>query len=113
MSESENAPSLNYISLINRFWASQLEYKFTGNEVKLFFYLLNISSLSGENPFMHSLIQVGIGTNMSAKSINSAQIKLVKANLIKIKTGFREDKCSLTEYTLLSEENHNSQIHKI
>lgn len=99
-------PSLNYIDLMNRFWEVNLEFDFTGNEAKLYFYLLHISnSLAWKNPFKHSLRQIQSGTRISLNSIKAAQSRLSKSGLISIKIGIpgnRFDISNKTEYQILS-----------
>lgn len=99
-------PLLNYIELINRFWEVNLEYNFTGNEAKLYFYLLHISnSLAWKNPFKHSLRQVQSGTMISLNSIKSAQSRLSESGLILVKNGSagnRFDISNKTEYQLIA-----------
>lgn len=99
-------PSLNYIELINRFWEINLEFDFTGNEAKLYFYLLHISnSLAWKNPFKHSLRQIQSGTMISLNSIKSAQSRLSESGLISVKIGSpgnRFDISNKTEYQLLA-----------
>lgn len=104
--------SLNYIRLINSFWAANLEYNFTGNEAKLYFFLLHVSnSLGWKNPFKHSLRQIQAGTMISLNSIKAAQQRLMEAGLIDIKlgkSGNRFDIANKTEYTIISVSNFDT-----
>jgi len=105
MLEAENIrPNLNYIKIINRFWEVNLEFDFTGNEAKLYFYLLHIcNSLFWKNPFRHSLRQIQLGTGISINSIKSAQKRLVESGLLSIKNGTAGNRLDLknkTEYLL-------------
>lgn len=94
----------NYIRLINRFWVINLEYSFTGNETKLYFYLLHVcNSLGWKNPFRNSLRQINNGTNISINSVKSAQKRLVESGLVFIKNGKPGNHyqyANKTEYTL-------------
>lgn len=95
---------LNYIHLINRFWHVNLEYNFTGNEAKLYFYLLHVSnSLGWKNPFRNSLRQINSGTGISINSIKASQKRLIESGLIICKNGKRGDRFNYlnkTQYTL-------------
>lgn len=97
---------MNYIELINRFWIENAEYSFTGNEAKLYFYLLNISnSLGWKNPFRQSDRQIQLGTGISVNSIKSARNRLSQSGLISFKSGKRGNKFDIsnkTVYELLS-----------
>ena len=107
-------PGLNYISLINRFWAVNLEHDFTGNETKLYFFLLHVcNSLGWKNPFKHSLRQIHASTGLSINSIKSVQKRLVEAGLIEIKNGVAGDRFNYenkTEYTILSVSKNDTDI---
>lgn len=106
MSPKEKPSEPNYIKLINGFWAKNSEFDFTGNEAKLYFFLLHISnSLGWKNPFKHSLKQVQAGILISPNSIKSAQKRLMEAGLINVTggtSGNRFDIANKTEYTILS-----------
>ncbi len=94
----------NYILLINRFWDVNLEYNFSGNETKLYFYLLHVSnSLGWKNPFRNSLRQIRNGTGISINSIKSAQKRLIESGLISVSPGIAGNRFNYqnkTEYTL-------------
>ena len=95
---------LNYIQLVNKFWNVNMEYNFTGNEAKLYFYLLHVSnSLGWKNPFRNSLRQILNGTGISTNSIKTAQKRLAESGLISIKVGSagnRFDYKNKTEYRI-------------
>ena len=56
---------MNYIELINNFWKADLEFSFTGNETKLYMFLLHTSnSLGWQNPFRLSYRQIAIRVNL-------------------------------------------------
>ena len=104
---------MNYIKLINQFWEKDLEYSFTGNETKLYFYLLHIcNTLGWKNPFKHSLRQISKGVGISINSIKSARKILVEAGLISFENGKQgraiiENK---TQYQILTASNIDISI---
>ena len=93
---------MNYIQLINGFWAADMEYNFTAIETRLYFFLLRIcNDLKWKNPFKHSLRQVARGANMSINSVRVAQVRLVESGLIKVTNGIAGDRFKMenkTEY---------------
>jgi hypothetical protein len=92
---------MNYIELINRFWIVNAEYSFTGNEAKLYFYLLHISnSLGWKNPFRQSDGQISLGTGISCNSIKSGRNRLAQAGLIAFKNGKQGNQNVVTNKTL-------------
>ncbi len=79
---------MNYIELVNQFWTADIEHSFSGNETKLYFYLLNVcNKLAWKNPFKHSNSQVSSGTSISINSVKNSRIKLAEAGLIKFVPG--------------------------
>lgn len=97
---------MNYIELINNFWERNLEFEFTGNEAKLYFYLVHIcNSLGWRNPFRHSDRQISIGAGISLNSIKSGRNRLKQAGLIEFQTGRqgnRFDTKNKCQYQILS-----------
>lgn len=95
---------MNYIELINNFWITNIEHSFSGNESKLYFYLLHVSnSLGWKNPFKQSLRQLALGTGISINSVKVARNKLQQSGLISFKNG-KQGKAIVenkSEYTLL------------
>ena len=74
---------MNYIELINNFWKTDIEYSFTGNETKLYMFLLHTSnSLGWKNPFRLSYRQIELGCNLTVNTVKSARNKLRQAGLI-------------------------------
>lgn len=74
---------MNYIELINNFWKADIEYSFTGNETKLYMFLLHTSnSLGWKNPFRLSYRQIELGCNLTVNTVKSARNKLRQAGLI-------------------------------
>lgn len=81
---------MNYIGLINNFWKVDIEYSFTGNETKLYMFLLHTSnSLGWKNPFRLSYRQIELGANLTVNTVKSARNKLKQAGLIDFKEGRR------------------------
>lgn len=95
---------MNYIELINRFWVVNMEHSFTGNEAKLYYFLLHTSNtLYWKNPFRQSDRQIMLGTGISQNSIKSARNKLAQSGLIIFKSGKSGNRFNIsnkTEYTL-------------
>lgn len=74
---------MNYIELINNFWKADIEYSFTGNETKLYMFLLHTSnSLGWKNPFRLSYRQIELGANLTVNTVKSARNKLKQSGLI-------------------------------
>ena len=47
---------MNYLSLINQFWAKDLEHSFTPNDIAVYFRLLErCNALGWKNPFNFSV----------------------------------------------------------
>lgn len=81
---------MNYIELINNFWKVDMEHSFTGNETRLYFYLLHTSnSLGWKNPFRLSYRQIGLGSGLSVNTVKSARNKLKQTGLIDFAEGKR------------------------
>lgn len=81
-----------------------MEHSFTGNEAKLYYFLLHTSnSLHWKNPFRQSDRQIMLGTGISQNSIKSSRNRLAQSGLIAFrsgKSGNRFDVNNKTEYTL-------------
>jgi len=107
-------PGLNYIEQINWFWRVNIEYDFTGNESKLYFYLLHISnSLGWKNPFRQSFRQIQLGSGISKNSIKSSLKRLIESDLISVvngKNGNPRNHENKTIYKLLRESNFDHQV---
>ncbi len=81
---------MNYIELINNFWKADLEFSFTGNETKLYMFLLYTSnSLGWQNPFRLSYRQIAIRVNLGINTVKSARNRLKQAGLIDFSEGKR------------------------
>lgn len=79
---------MNYIELVNQFWKSDIEHSFTGNESKLYFFLLHISNtLSWKNPFRLSYRQIELGAGLTVNTVKTARNRLKQAGLIDFTTG--------------------------
>lgn len=79
---------MNYIELVNQFWRSDIEHSFTGNESKLYFFLLHISNtLNWKNPFRLSYRQIELGSGLTVNTIKTARNRLKQAGLINFTPG--------------------------
>lgn len=79
---------MNYIGMINNFWRVDAEYSFTGNETKLYMYLLHFSNRLGwKNPFRLSYRQIELGSALTVNTVVSARNKLKEAGLISFTIG--------------------------
>lgn len=108
---------MSYIDLINNFWKVDVEYSFTGNEAKLYFFLIHTSnSLGWRNTIRLSYRQISLGANLGVNTIKSARNKLEQAGLISWKegkSGYSGDINNKTQYTLrLPERQSNLDGHK-
>lgn len=102
---------MNYIELINNFWKADLEFSFTGNETKLYMFLLYTSnSLSWQNPFRLSYRQIALRVNLGINTVKSARNRLKQAGLIDFSEGKRgcpRDIGNKAEYRLRVSRNDN------
>ena len=108
---------MSYIDLINNFWKVDVEYSFTGNEAKLYFFLIHTSnSLGWKDTIRLSYRQISLGANLGVNTIKSARNKLEQAGLISWKegkSGYSGDINNKTQYTLrLPERQSNLDNHK-
>lgn len=108
---------MSYIDLINNFWKVDVEYSFTGNEAKLYFFFIHTSnSLGWKNTIRLSYRQISLGANLGVNTIKSARNKLEQAGLISWKegkSGYSGDINNKTQYTLrLPERLSNLDGHK-
>lgn len=79
---------MNYIEMINNFWRVDAEYSFTGNETKLYMFLLHTSNRLGwKNPFRLSYRQIELGSTLTVNTVVSARNKLSEAGLISFEVG--------------------------
>lgn len=95
---------MNYIELINNFWKVDLEFSFTGNETRLYMFLLYTSnSLGWQNPFRLSYRQIAVRVNLGINTVKSARNRLKQAGLIDFSEGKRgcpRDMGNKAEYRL-------------
>ena len=79
---------MNYIELINTFWQKDIEYCFSEKATALYFYLLNISNMTGwKNPFGQSNAAIIAKFGWGKTSFDTAKNDLKKAGLIDFKPG--------------------------
>lgn len=91
---------MNYIELINNFWKVDIEYSFTGNETKLYMYLLHTSnSLGWKNPFRLSYRQIASNANLAVNTIRTARNRLKQADLIDFSDGKRGNAADVSNKT--------------
>ncbi|WP_052670479.1 helix-turn-helix domain-containing protein [Draconibacterium sediminis] len=105
-------PGLNYIELANQFWRLNEEYMFSGNETRLYFFLVHLcNTYNWQNPFKQSQRQLSGKAGLSVNSVKSAQKRLIEAGLIQVKQGTSgnpRDIKNKTEYQLLIVSKYNS-----
>lgn len=105
---------MNYIELINNFWKADLEFSFTGNETKLYMFLLYTSnSLGWQNPFRLSYRQIAIRVNLGINTVKSARNRLKQAGLIDFSEGKRgcpRDMGNKAEYRIRVSGNDNQPV---
>lgn len=105
---------MNYIELINNFWKADLEFSFTGNETKLYMFLLYTSnSLGWQNPFRLSYRQIAIRVNLGINTVKSARNRLKQAGLIDFSEGKRgcpRDMGNKAEYRIRVSGNDNQSV---
>ncbi len=105
---------MNYIELINNFWKADLEFSFTGNETKLYMFLLYTSnSLGWQNPFRLSYRQIALRVNLGINTVKSARNRLKQAGLIDFSEGKRgcpRDMGNKAEYRIRVSGNDNQPV---
>ncbi|MBW3128857.1 hypothetical protein [Hymenobacter profundi] len=80
---------MNYISLINQFWAKDLEHSFTPNDIAVYFRLLErCNALGWKNPFNFSVDELLMKLRLKTKDpFTTARNRLKQAGLIEFKNG--------------------------
>ena len=80
---------MNYISLINQFWAKDLEHSFTPNDIAVYFRLLErCNALGWKNPFNFSVDELLLKLRLKTKDpFTTARNRLKQAGLIEFKNG--------------------------
>ena len=79
---------MNYIELINQFWAKDAEYQFSANETAFYFYLLNMcNSARWRNPFGLSNTVAIAKFGWGKASFVRARNRLKEAGLIDFRAG--------------------------
>lgn len=92
---------MNYIELINHFWALNKEYSFTPNEKAIYFALLNkCNELGWKNPFNQSNEYLALDSGVAKPSIQRAKNTLKQKGLISFKQG--NGRSNNTEYEILN-----------
>ncbi|MHC9159073.1 conserved phage C-terminal domain-containing protein, partial [Ornithobacterium rhinotracheale] len=93
---------MNYIELINHFWALNKEYSFTPNEKAIYFSLLNkCNELGWKNPFNQSNEYLDLDSGVAKPSIQRAKNTLKQKGLISFKQG--NGRSNNTEYEILKQ----------
>lgn len=79
---------MNYIDLLNNFWALNKEYSFTPNEKAVYFALLNkCNELGWKNPFNQSNGYLAMDSGMSESAMQKARNTLQQKGLIEFSSG--------------------------
>jgi hypothetical protein len=79
---------VNYIELINNFWALNKEYSFTPNEKAVYFALLNkCNELGWKNPYNQSNGYLALDSGMSESAMVKARNTLKQKGLIAYQAG--------------------------
>ena len=94
---------MNYIELINRFWALNKEYSFTPNEKAVYFALLNkCNELGWKNPFNQSNAYLSMDSGMSEPAMQRARNTLKQMMLIDFISG--DGRRNNTKYSIIGVE---------
>ncbi|TGE03336.1 hypothetical protein [Hymenobacter fodinae] len=95
---------MNYLSLINQFWAKDLEHSFTPNDIAVYFRLLErCNALGWKNPFNFSVDELLLKLRLKTKDpFTTARNRLKQAGLIDFKNG--DGRGRTTTYYLLDTE---------
>jgi hypothetical protein len=79
---------MNYIEQINVFWKLDAEHSFSGNETRLYFYLLDKSnSLYWKNPLANADGYTATIVGISVNTLKSVRNRLQQVGLITFKSG--------------------------
>jgi len=95
------APRMNYITLINHFWAKDLEHSFTPNDIAVYFRLLErCNALGWKNPFNFSVDELLAKLRLKTKApLDTSRNRLKQAGLIDFKNG--DGRGQTTRYWLI------------
>lgn len=79
---------MNYIELIKNFWELNLLYSFSGNETKLYFYLVETANrLRWEETFWHTDTQIIGNVGIAKGTFDNSRNRLKQAGLINFMSG--------------------------
>ncbi|MDF7810927.1 hypothetical protein [Hymenobacter sp. YC55] len=80
---------MNYITLINAFWAKDLEHSFTPNDIAVYFRLLErCNALGWKNPFNFSVDELLVKLRLRTKDpLDTARNRLKQAGLLDFRNG--------------------------
>ncbi|WP_185817113.1 hypothetical protein [Hymenobacter metallilatus] len=100
---------MNYLSLINQFWAKDLEHSFTPNDIAVYFRLLERSNALGwKNPFNFSVDELLLKLRLKTKDpFTTARNRLKQAGLIDFRNG--DGRGRTTTYYLLDAEEQQQE----
>jgi hypothetical protein len=100
---------MNYLSLINQFWAKDLEHSFTPNDIAVYFRLLErCNALGWKNPFNFSVDELLLKLRLKTKDpFTTARNRLKQAGLIDFKNG--DGRGRTTTYYLLDTEEQQQE----
>lgn len=95
---------MNYISLIENFWAKRLEHSFTCNDIAVYFALADhCNKLGWKNPFNFSVDELLVKVRLKTKDpLDTARNRLKQAGLIDYKNG--DGRGKTTQYWLTDPE---------
>ncbi|QIX61838.1 hypothetical protein HER32_11865 [Hymenobacter sp. BT18] len=103
------APNMNYIELINRFWAMDAEDHFGASSTRLYFFLVQVCNQKRwENPFTLSDAQLCLSLDMTANTMKKAREELTERKLVAYQGG-NNGRGLATVYRLLSAPNKVSK----
>ncbi|MBD2753821.1 hypothetical protein [Spirosoma validum] len=79
---------LSYIELMNRFWKVDEEYSFSGNDSRLYFYLLNVANRLGwPNEFDYADDKLKGNIGIKVNTLKPCRDRLVMAGLLDFELG--------------------------
>lgn len=98
---------MNYLTLINHFWAKDLEHSFTPNDIAVYFRLLErCNALGWKNPFNFSVDELLLKLRLKTKDpLDTARNRLKQAGLIDFRNG--QGRGHTTTYWLVEGEAEN------
>lgn len=100
---------MEYLNLINRFWAEDEYQSFSAVETRLYFFLLNLANRSYWKEWMeYSDTKLTANIGVSVSVIRNARNRLQDANLIKFEVGGKGFRVK-TRYQILTPNDNPNQ----